>query len=124
ASDATAFTKAIGAVIDLITGGEFGSQLCDDSCYSNGCPAGQVCVKSELDPVAKCIPDPCQGAQCSGSQFCRMGQCINACTDGCRNGQKCVDGKCVTDPRSGKNCGGGLACNPNTGECIPDLCMG
>ena len=32
-------------------GGEFGNVMCDDSCYSNGCPQGQVCVRSELDRV-------------------------------------------------------------------------
>ncbi len=124
ASDANTFTKAIGSVIDIITGGEFGGQLCDDSCYSNGCQAGYVCVKSELDPVAKCVPDPCQGAQCSGDQFCRMGQCVKACTSGCKAGQKCVNGDCVTDQCWGVNCPMGMACNPNNGMCIDDLCMG
>src|SRR5207253_2208635 len=51
ASDAQKFQAAIAAVIDQITGGEFGNIYCDDSCLSNGCPAGQTCQKGELDPA-------------------------------------------------------------------------
>jgi hypothetical protein len=111
-------------------GGEFGGVLCDDSCLSNGCPTGQTCEKSELDPVAHCVPDPCMGMQCGGGQFCRGGKCVNACTSGCKGGQVCVDGNCVADPCDGVSCMNGTVCCPigvmgcATGTCGPDFCSG
>jgi hypothetical protein len=126
ATDATAFTNALSKVIDTIVGGEFGMVGCDDSCYTNGCQPGYVCTKSETDPVATCKPDPCQGMSCGGSTFCRMGQCVQACTDGCKGGTMCVNGQCVNDPCSGSSCSmtTGMTCDPTSGKCIPDLCTG
>jgi hypothetical protein len=126
ASDANAFQMALSKVIDTLVGGEFGAITCDDSCYTNGCQPGYVCVKGETDPVAKCVPDPCMGQSCGGDTFCRMGQCVSACTDGCKGGTKCVNGQCVVDPCSGSSCANtaGMTCDPASGQCIPDLCMG
>lgn len=130
AADAQKLNDALSKVIDTILGGEFGMVTCDDSCYSTGCPPGQACRKSELDPVAKCQPDPCGGAKCGGDQFCRDGGCIKACTSGCKPSQKCVDGMCVTDPCLAATCPDGQICCPlgnkgcSAGQCIPDLCTG
>jgi hypothetical protein len=124
ASNAQAFQDAIAKIIDQVVGGEFGNVMCDDSCYGTGCPAGQVCARSELNPVAQCVPDPCMGARCSAGQFCRLGMCVNACTNGCNQGSKCQNGQCVKDPCAGIMCTTGMACNPSTGACGDDLCAG
>jgi hypothetical protein len=122
ATDEQKFKDALAKIIDQTVGGEFGSIMCDDSCYGAGCPPGQVCVKGELSPVAQCVPDPCMGAKCAKTEFCREGKCVKACVDGCKAGEKCKDGACVKDQCSGVTCGAGQACNPNTGKCGPDLC--
>ncbi|MSP59118.1 MAG: VWA domain-containing protein [Myxococcales bacterium] len=128
ASDAATLQTALGKVIDQIAGGEFGSVLCDDSCYSNGCPDGQVCRKSELDPAPRCVPDPCMGMTCNKDQFCRLGKCVGACKDGCKANEKCIDGGCQKDPCAGKECPDGEICCPlgvsgcAAGSCVPDYC--
>jgi hypothetical protein len=124
ANDAMTLVDKLSKFIDQFVGGEFGNMMCDDSCYSAGCPQGQVCVRTELDPVAKCVPDPCMGAQCGGGQFCRDGKCVNACLNGCKKGQKCENGTCIADPCWGVTCGTGEACSQQTGTCVPDLCAG
>ncbi len=113
---------ALAKIIDVSLGGEFGSVMCDDSCYSAGCPAGQVCAQSEQDPVARCIPDPCMGAHCSGDQYCKLGQCVTACGDGCAPSQYCKDGTCVDDPCAHANCPADQVCDRANGQCVANLC--
>jgi hypothetical protein len=105
-------------------GGEF-QLVCDDSCYSNPCPPGQICTTEETNPAPHCINDPCMGAKCSGTQFCRLGQCVNSCGPACsKMGQVCVDGACMPDlcPAT-KKCGSGQVCDPKTGVCIDYPCL-
>ena len=103
-------------------GGEFGGNLCDDSCFTMGCPKGQVCLTEETNPEPHCVNDPCGGRTCNGNTFCRGGGCINACSNGCPAKQTCKDGKCVDDLCSGKSCGAGEVCNPVSGTCIEFPC--
>ena len=115
------------AVFDKIVrdagGGEFGGQICDDSCYALGCPKGQVCITEETNPEPHCINDPCGGKTCSGDTFCRGGGCVGTCKNGCSSTQKCENGNCVADKCAGKNCpNAGDVCNPTDGTCIPFPC--
>lgn len=116
------FKDLFDKIVRDASGGEFGGNLCDDSCFSMGCPMGQLCVTEETNPEPHCVNDPCGGRKCNGDTFCRGGGCIPACTKGCAAKQTCVDGKCVEDRCSGVSCGAGQVCNPKDGACIDFPC--
>ena len=99
-------------------------QSCDlgacvpSTCRHTGCAEGQRCVGEA------CVPDPCFDADCEVEQFCREGECIDACRRGtCDIGQQCVDGDCVDDPCEGR-CLRGTLCDPTDGRCVRDPCVG
>ena len=86
-------------------------------CYTNGCPAGQICSGG------KCIANPCVGVTCPSGEYCRAGKCIAACgCTTCPTGQKCVDGACANAPCANANCTSGQVCNQTTGKCEADKC--
>src|SRR5262245_17088496 len=116
ASNAQKFNDAIDMIINHVVGGEFGNVMCDDSCFANGCPAGEVCVTDELNPQPHCQPDPCAGAMCGANEFCREGACVRACLTPCRANEKCVDGLCVIDLCYNVKCTDPDVCSPLTGQ--------
>jgi hypothetical protein len=123
--NAADFKAVFDTIVHDIGGGEFQGLLCDDSCYTNGCPKGQICTTEETNPDPHCINDPCGGHSCDSNSFCRGGGCVSACNDGCAANQKCQDGKCVNDPCAGKNCTNvmpGTVCDPASGNCIDSPC--
>ena len=127
ASSAPQFKAAVDAVINSALGGEFDSAGCDDSCHAIGCAnKGDVCIISESSPDWHCVPDPCEGIAggCGEKQFCRSGQCIDACAYRCDAGEQCVDGNCVGDPCTGVSCSSTNVCDPFTGRCVADKCVG
>ncbi len=124
ASNAQKFNDAIDMIINHVVGGEFGNMMCDDSCFANGCPQGQICVTNELNPAPHCEPDPCAGAMCNQGDFCRMGQCVHACLTPCKANEKCVDGNCELDLCYNVQCSDPEVCNPLTGQCGENPCIG
>jgi LPXTG-motif cell wall-anchored protein len=99
ADSSMTLTAALNAITNTISG-EFGG-MCDDSCYSGGCPnGGEICVN------AKCVPNPCAGVNtCAPSDYCY--------SDGVS------PGTCV---KSCPQCGVGQTCDKNTGMCVQDVC--
>jgi hypothetical protein len=121
ASSAQTFKDALDKIVTNV-GGEFGAGICDDSCYTIPCPAGQVCLTTELNPSPHCENDPCGGMTCGGGQFCRLGKCVTACDHGCAATQTCADGRCVPDLCSSAHCGSGMLCDPSSGSCAASPC--
>jgi MYXO-CTERM domain-containing protein len=122
ANKPTDLIEALDKIINQVLGGEFGMTTCDDSCYANGCEAGEICVVDELDPKPHCVPNPCHIEMCGQNEYCRQGMCVRTCPQ-CKTGEKCVDGSCVADPCHGVSCGDGAVCNPFTGSCIANPCI-
>ncbi len=112
-------------IIRSITGGGDagpGSVLCDDSCYTNGCPTGKVCVQ------ATCQGNPCDSQTCSNGEYCysdgATASCVAPCTVSCSAGSRCVRGTCVADP-CGTPCASSRKCDPATKQCQLDpACSG
>ena len=121
-ANAADFKTVIDTIVHDAGGGEFQGAICDDSCYTNKCPMGQICTTDEINPEPHCANDPCGGKSCGGDTFCRGGTCATACTKGCPGGQKCHDGKCVADKCASKTCNPNQACNPVDGNCIDFPC--
>jgi hypothetical protein len=122
ASSADAFKSAIDGIVSDLGAGEFAGQLCDDSCYTLGCPNGQVCLTNEQNPSPHCENDPCGGHTCGSGSFCRGGGCVAACSGGCDSSQTCADGKCVPNNCGSRKCDPGKVCNPSDGTCIDSPC--
>src|SRR5262249_3176663 len=97
ADSAEALNEALDTISMALTG-EIGNGQCDDSCYSNGCPAGQVCVGG------MCKDDPCLNiTTCAAGDYCftdgtSPGMCVGACLSECADGQICDRGVCRADP--------------------------
>lgn len=89
-----------------------------ESCYGDGCPAGQICVDGE------CADDQCHGVECEDPQYCNPnGECVSPCVDvDCPPGQGCYEGTCVDDPCAGVICEPGLSCFG--GACVQGDCFG
>lgn len=108
--------RAVFDAIDVVQYGEFIDSACDDSCYANGCPAGQRCV---ADPkphgtytmnLGICAADPCAQASCAAGEYCRAdGTCAKTC-QGCARGEQCVDGACAPNPCYPSGCTGCPIC--------------
>lgn len=114
ADNAEQLNKALADILNVVAG-EFGNGTCDDSCYSNGCPVGQVCAQAE------CRPNPCAGLRCAAGEYCftdgvKPGTCVKACAKACDAGRRCVQGACVSDA-CGSACLPGFFCNANTKRC-------
>lgn len=97
------------------TGG--GSVTCDDSCYSQGCPAGKICLQSV------CSSNPCDGMNCPDGQYCystgTTASCIAPCAQSCGSGSRCIRGSCAEDP-CGMPCSSGRKCDPGSKGCQSD----
>lgn len=118
---------ALSNILEVITGGgDVGmGSVCDDTCYSNGCPTpGDLCVKGE------CKSNPCAGVSCGAkNSYCSSdgsnpGVCVSSCNKVCAKGTRCTMGTCSPDPCP-YFCGAGLVCDAGQKRCIPDpLCQG
>lgn len=114
-------------IITTITGGgDVGSTtLCDDSCYTLGCPnPGEVCAG------ATCKKNPCSGVTCSDGQYCytdgsdSSATCVAPCLQSCGTGSRCVLGACQASPCA-TACAANTRCDSATGECQTDpACSG
>lgn len=117
ADNADQLNKVLAEILNVVAG-EFGNGTCDDSCYANGCPVGQVCAQAE------CRPNPCAGLSCRAGEYCftdgvKPGTCVKACAKPCEAGRRCVQGACVSDA-CGAACLPGFFCNANTKRCEAD----
>jgi hypothetical protein len=99
--------------------GEFNA-LCDDSCYANGCPDGDICVQ------AACKPDPCASLAtlCAPGDYCftdgtSAAVCAHPCPL-CATGESCTSGVCTPDPCATASCVKGQICQ--NGACVNDPC--
>lgn len=127
ADNAEDLNKALTDILEIITGGgDVGSGgVCDDTCYSNGCPTpGDLCVKGE------CRANPCSGVTCGAkNSYCSSdgttpGICVSACTKPCAKGTRCDHGACAPYPCP-YFCAAGLVCDTTQKRCVPDaLCQG
>ena len=115
-----ALTMQLDRIIRTITGsGDAGpgSVLCDDSCYTKGCPTGQICVQ------AVCQANPCAGKTCGAGEYCysdgTTASCVSTCSGSCGAGSRCVRGECVADP-CGTPCSSGRRCDAVTKQCQLD----
>lgn len=124
ASDPTKLNEALDAIIKQVSGGEFSTGICDDSCFSNGCPQGQRCSVDEITHKPVCINDPCANVAgtCDEDEYCRDGRCVPICTKACKANQMCVDGSCVPNPCVDVTCSPDYICDPLTGGCVLDKC--
>ncbi|HPH65058.1 MAG TPA: MopE-related protein [Kofleriaceae bacterium] len=110
--------------------------------FPDKCTAAQNCVGGT------CVDDPCAGVTCPGDQFCSAGTCVGSCAGvQCPTGNYCSRGACVatmcpdgcpkdtycneTNGRCdtsmcpvGSSCGQAQVCDPRTGECVTDPCLG
>ena len=126
ADNAADLNTALSNILEIITGGgDVGmGGLCDDTCYSNGCPTpGDLCVKGV------CKANPCAGVSCGAkNSYCssdgsNSGICVSACTKACPKGTRCNMGTCAPDPCP-YYCGAGLVCDTTQKRCVPDpLCQ-
>jgi hypothetical protein len=120
ADNQTVLLASLNKILTTITGGgdTGGTQvLCDDSCYSNPCPTGQVCVN------AACKANPCASTTCAAGQYCytdgNTATCVSSCAMSCPAGQRCDRGQCVADSCA-VACGVNTVCDPSTGQCVND----
>ncbi len=120
AEDAAGLQAAIDSISSQIVG-EFGG-VCDDSCYSNGCPnAGEVCV------AGACKPDPCAAVRstCAPTDYCYTdgtspGTCTPICPMTCAPGESCTTNGCALDPCASVSCDTASFCKGGT--CVPSTC--
>ncbi|MGA9524046.1 MAG: hypothetical protein WBV82_21475, partial [Myxococcaceae bacterium] len=116
ASNATELEAALNEIVTVV-GGELGGFSCDDSCYAQGCPAGQVCEN------AQCVADPCAAVSCNEGSACVDGVCKAFCSESCIGNKRCEDGVCVDDSICPSACTGrNQTCV--AGQCVEDLCSG
>ena len=118
---------ALSNILEVITGGgDVGmGSVCDDTCYSNGCPTpGDLCVKGV------CKSNPCAGVSCGAkNSYCSSdgsnpGVCVSSCNKVCAKGTRCTMGTCSPDPCP-YFCGAGLVCDAGQKRCVADpLCQG
>jgi hypothetical protein len=124
ADSAASLNAALDSIIKVVIagGGDIGGSVtvCDDSCYSTGCPAtppGQICVGG------KCQGNPCDGMTCGFGQYCytdgSSATCVSPCWQSCAAGQRCVRGSC-TASKCSEPCPSGTACDEAAGFCRTD----
>lgn len=107
-----------GIIRTIVGGGDTSSvSICDDSCYSVGCPAGQICRNRT------CQANPCATTSCGADQVCYFdgasARCVGLCSQSCPAGQRCIRGECQSDP-CGQPCGASKRCNAQSGSCEDD----
>jgi hypothetical protein len=116
----TVFDQIVRVIVDV----EMGGQGCDDSCFGQGCPGGQMCDVKPGDDFPACVPNPCANRNCGTGEYCRLegtiARCVGACTSACPGGQLCDDGICVDDPCAGVSCPSGKICSQ--GSCVANAC--
>ncbi len=116
-----------------------------DNCltFPERCDESQICDGEGTN--AACVSNPCAGVDCPGDQYCQAGQCYDSCAemtcgpgescslgvcrdDPCQNrcnpNQFCDDGDCRTTLCTNPQCTPGEDCDPSTGSCRPDPCLG
>jgi MYXO-CTERM domain-containing protein len=92
-----------------------------DNCNSfpERCTAGQFCVDGT------CVADPCLNVSCTAPEYCVDGACVRSCASvECRSDQMCVMGVCQDNLCAGKSCPMYQVCDPSTGNCTQDQCLG
>jgi len=119
----------------------------DGTCQFDDCRGfPELCNANQFCLIDECVSDPCAGVDCPGdAQYCLGGECVDSC-DGvtCPDGQGCLLGNCEALPcggncEAGKVCSSdgvcvdnpctapclvGQACDPSTGDCVQDPCLG
>ncbi|MFO0573383.1 MAG: vWA domain-containing protein [Polyangia bacterium] len=124
ADSAASLNAALDSIIKVVIagGGDIGGSVtvCDDSCYSTGCPAtppGQICAGG------RCQSNPCDGTSCAFGQYCytdgTSASCASPCWQSCPAGQRCVRGSC-TASKCSEPCPSGTACDEAAGFCRTD----
>jgi hypothetical protein len=122
ATNAAELQTALNAIQSVVSSELGGTGGCDETCYSQGCPSGQVCKKSA------CVADPCSGVMCGANEACVNGVCNKFCTTACAVGKYCNSaGACVDEvPCSGIT----PPCDEQrnqvcvNGMCVEDHCSG
>jgi hypothetical protein len=116
ANSAAELNAALSAIVSVVDGEFGGATSCDDSCYAQGCPSGQICKSGA------CGADPCASVSCP-SGVCVEGQCQATCAEPCAVNQRCNNGQCVAD----------VPCSPEcternqicvSGQCVENYCSG
>jgi hypothetical protein len=112
--------------------GCFSGQAChagrcvDDPCSPNPCQRSQVCRPTRDFQSHQCLAS-CAGVECSPSQRCEDGVCLDTgCSGACEAPLVCRgDGGCAPSacPRNGR-CSDGEFCEPQTGRCLDAPCEG
>lgn len=124
ADSAASLNQALDSIIKTVVqgGGDVGGMVsvCDDSCYANGCPAGdprQICV------AGQCTSDPCAGYSCGFGEYCFTDgasvSCATPCWQSCPSGQRCVRGECKASTCP-EPCPSGSTCDEATRVCRTD----
>jgi len=102
---------------NLVCRGSDGACVVDTCDYLPKCAANEICVD------ATCQHNPCENVNCPSGEFCRGGSCVASCEGvECRDTETCHDGACVAT-----GCAvacGGQVCNPTTGACQTNRCVG
>jgi len=129
-------TCAADQKCDLATGS------CVDLCYKVSCLSGQTCSGGKCLDCSnstqyacqpgqtcvgrQCVTDLCYGVTCdTATEYCANGACVPiTCSPACGAGQECFAGQCRTSLCSTANCAAGTYCDPGTGACLPDMCVG
>lgn len=119
-------------------------QCAPDNCttFADRCAANERCV------AGTCVIDKCAGVTCDSGAYCRDGACVGSCAGvECKKGELCEAGACRATrceagcPRGtycneiaggcspskcvdGQQCATGQTCEPKTGECVTDPCLG
>ncbi len=115
ATNGTELRIALESIVSTVVG-ELGSP-CDETCYGQGCPAGQVCTGGTT-----CVPDQCANVQCAQG-VCVEGQCKSLCDVVCPVGQRCDNGQCANDAPCAQPCTGVNEVCVN-GQCVENYCSG
>jgi MYXO-CTERM domain-containing protein len=115
ASNYSQLDQALDAIAGAVVG-EFGGG-CDDSCYGQGCPSGQICKN------AACEANACASVTCPSGQSCVDGTCKAHCNVTCASNQRCENGQCVADVQCSPGCTAQNQVCVN-GQCVEDYCSG
>jgi hypothetical protein len=103
-----------------------------DPCEPNTCDAKQACKPDPSFLASSCV-DTCAGVTCSAGAACSDGKCVpigcaspcaadEVCAPADDGGYECFVDACATD--AGAACNAGTVCDPVSGGCMPDPCIG
>ncbi len=115
-----------GSCVDACSVVDCGALICipeTGECKPNDCTTfPDRCADNQNCIAGQCVTNLCKDVVCPTDQYCAGGNCIFSCADiDCPAGERCRLGVCETDP-CGAPCAFGLACNDNSGQCVPDGC--